>query len=715
MLFCRKILSSENETVIEIQPSQILLDFYKNPCNSLGQQVLYVLQSIVWHFMDKAQVSSIRWNDFGQGSYYNHNLREIRFDPALVKNKTELTNLQQAFQLKFVASHEVSHALITRYASLIKDLLPDSSEITEIGFSSLCNAVEDPRVNNWAKANYVGVKDWQKAAYDPSFAVENAIMSAGAAAAIIRQLGYPPKFVIYQSELIRYWHTGQFSTHLDPTVQALLEKTKEHFSEAYSILPANRDSADIQQAAERSFRLVYEKIWHNGYKELLEEVKDLEKINQALQSENTAPKIWDTLSKKEKRELLDNMQETLERMNPEDLDKLAQKQTGQAGRIDPNKLSLKLKEKIEKIIQTFNQEVQQQLEKKAEEALGQTEDALNDEYESELNGDKMPRHSAGAKADVEKDTAEERKAADAQNAAAVLAEINRIAQQPVSHDRLNKYDRVLMELGPQIDQLVHDLEQILRANESPRYTSGHDSGQRINMDRAMQFEADPAQYKIFDKRRTPTSRDFKFTLLLDMSGSMEGENIEAAFQGLVFLCEAFQRLNLPVEIIGFSNFSATVKTIQDPLDARMRQKLSDLTKFTIDNRYFGGGTDDADAIEYAYRRIKVDPRELNFLIVITDGQGQDLRPIMREIETEQLISSPIGLGLGAGTEYVTNSYRIGISNIKPQDLGRAFAELMRDIVENPFKYSGDRHYAANFSGSAGAHFVNNLPKESENE
>ncbi|MDR1323720.1 MAG: VWA domain-containing protein [Candidatus Margulisbacteria bacterium] len=727
MLLNQKIFADQVETAPAGAPTEFnpeLREFYQNPDNAFGQQALYIMKNIVWHILGKEKVTNIRWNNYGQGSYYNSDHKEIRFDPALVTSEEDLTIL------KFVASHEVSHAVITKYASLLKDILKDSAEIEAIGFSSLCNAIEDPRVNNWAKANYPGAKNWQKATYAAQFAEENAILSGGNAVnAIIQQLGYPPKFVIYQSEVIRYWHTGQFSTKLDPAVQKLLEKNQDYFIQAYNIWPASRDSAEIQRTAKESFLLVYEKIWLNGYKELMAEVKDLEKLNQALQNQNTARQIWDALTEAEKKELLDNMQKTLENLRPEELQQLTQNiQPGQAGKIDPNKLSLELKQKIEKLLQTLSQKTQQQLQEKAEQALGAAEDALNDEYESELNNDKMPRHApAGPEGQTEIaiSSPDQPAASSLQDSRSIqqkimgeiaLSEINELSQKPVDRNYLNKYDRTLMELGPEIDKFVNDLGQILRANEHPRYTSGHDSGQRINMDKAMQFEADPAQYKIFDKRRTPTTRDFKFTILLDMSGSMEGEKIEAAFKGLTFLCEAFHRLNLAIEIIGFDNTPAVVKTTKEPLDAKMRQKLSNLTKFSINGQKFGGGTNDAEAIKYAYDRSKKDPRELSFIIVISDGEGQDLKPIMRKIKSEQLIPLPIGLGLGEGTDYVADGYQIALPNIQPQDLGQVFADLLRDIVENPFKYSGDRHYASNFNNSSGVHFMHNFEiEEQENE
>lgn len=747
MIFIRKIFSVDSEKTKDLtdkkeEISKTLLDFYQNPNNDFGTKTLSLLKKIVWHIMQEDQVTSINWNNYGGGSHYNPETKEIKFDPALVTNEKDLTTI------KFVASHEVSHAVITKYSALIKEVLKDSKQIEEFGYSSLCNAIEDPRVNNWGKANYPGAKTWQKKTYEPQFKEENTVLGGGPAyQQIIQQLGYTPKFMIYQSEVIRYWHTstvdkkgeGSFSKKLDEKVSALLEKTKEHFVEAYELIPHDRKEENIQKTAEESFKIIHEKIWNNGYKELMDEVMHLEDLNQAMQDQDLAQEIWDQLTDEQKKELLDNMQKILDQQLAQGSSKgkaegaeskeQPEIKEGSSGKINPNELSDELKQKIEEILDKTDNKKQQEIKEKSEQSIGQVEDILNDEYESDLKEDKMPKHTKDSQEKSDERDKEKSKAdKDDENtsddsgldkdaldkAQQALDEINELSQTDDNLDFLNKYDKTLMEFGSEIDQLVQDLSMILRANEYPKYTSGHDSGQRINLDKAMQYEADPAQYKIFDKRRTPTERDFKFTILLDMSGSMNHYNKKYyAFKALAFLSEAFYRLNLPIEIIGFKIEPFVIKDEKDILDEDMRQKLSSIPE----NVNWGDGNADGEAIEYAYDRMQSDNREFNFMIVISDGIPEDstrgenpkdaLNSIVDKINLDQIIPTPIGLGLGSGTEHVKDFYKIALPNIQPKDLGKTFADLMRDIVENPFKYSGDEHYSSGFNGRSNVSFINN--------
>jgi len=321
------IASSENikkQALIE----QMLMDFYHDPeTSSFGQWLLGQLKTIV-RSVGMGKISDVRWGNYGGGSFQDPNNHRITFDPAMIP--FDAANLDKNIKnMYFVAGHEEIHDVITKYTDFINEML-DSKQIEDgievLGLSTLGNAIEDPKDNDCLKDLFPGFKTWVKDFYDPMFTQENTdLFGQPVLLEQMKQvLGYVPKFIKYTSEIIRFWHTGKFSSKLEPEVQSLLDRTKDAFVRAYEERPKEYYEDEIYRSARASFEIVIKEIWDgkNGYKEMLEDARKLEESRQMMMDEDTQQQVLDQLTS-------DQLQELLEQIN--DAMQQQQSQQGQQG------------------------------------------------------------------------------------------------------------------------------------------------------------------------------------------------------------------------------------------------------------------------------------------------------------------------------------------------------------------------------------------------
>jgi len=169
-------------------------------------------------------------------------------------------------------SHEAGHRKIDQVDFIPKKIWQ------ETGFSFLMNAILDPRDNNWVSSKYEGAGKWLQAVYDEDIPTEDNIVGKAR-----EKLGYTPKHIQFGLEVIKYWHTGEFSADLPPAVRDALEKTIRFAENAYHHFPSTSPSeAEIQTKAQEVYRIIYAKIYPE-YKKLVDEALEDEAMKQLMQ------------------------------------------------------------------------------------------------------------------------------------------------------------------------------------------------------------------------------------------------------------------------------------------------------------------------------------------------------------------------------------------------------------------------------------------------
>lgn len=184
--------------------------------------------------------------------------------------------------LTFLLGHEGGHRAISRGPNEIGLKKEKVEEFYgKIGFAYGANCVEDPADNNWVRNKFPKIGEAVKKNYDEQTRQENipAGLEHPDMQRAISSLGYIPRFAWFGAEVIRYWHTGEFSAGLDEKTKEAVEKIKDFLPEIFEAIPSSKktEKETIEKARER-FVAYYEKIWPELEKLVKEDIDD-EKIN----------------------------------------------------------------------------------------------------------------------------------------------------------------------------------------------------------------------------------------------------------------------------------------------------------------------------------------------------------------------------------------------------------------------------------------------------
>ena len=252
---------------------------------------------------------------------------------------------------------------------------------------------------------------------------------------------------------------------------------------------------------------------------------------------------------------------------------------------------------------------------------------------------------------------------------------------------LGGWDRVRESVAPQVNVLFSRLERLLRPTV-PESEAGHPSGFRVNPYAVMQAQADRRLVnKIWERKTMPIEKDFAFSLVVDVSGSMEGEKQKRAAECAVLMSEVLTRLKVPFEIALFNYYVRVIKGYEEQTS---KEKKNQIAQDLLSD---GGGTNDHLAVRERAEAMGKRSEEHKFLIVVTDGGSSDGDKLTEELgKALKSQIRVIGLGIGPGTSDVDRYYPIGRGglSIDPKDKGNAFgpyfAKILEQILTNPEQF-----------------------------
>jgi hypothetical protein len=358
-------------------------------------------------------------------------------------------------------------------------------------------------------------------------------------------------------------------------------------------------------------------------------------------------------------------------------------------------LSKKTEEALEKAFAKLSKEERARLEKAAREAMEKLEDALNDSLTSKLDKDKPETHTKRHEREEaqQKEIEEKRKRLQSEK-----DEKNEIAR-AVESSR-SEYDKAYADVASLITEFADDLDRLFLPNRQPRWKGGHPTGGRLRLEKAMQLEARPELHtQLWDRKTIPYKRDFCFTLLIDLSGSMRGEKIRETFRAAILTAEVLSRVGLQMEVLGFQDELLEFKSFEETFSDEVRARIAGMPA-EVEDKNPGGHNqsdwnDDGYCVQQAATRLAARPAKDRFLVVFSDGlpipssahsgSQWDLGNILKKIEEKKEVRQ-IGLGLGSGTEHVKKFYRNNAVIPNVRDLPRAMRELFQNIIEHPDTY-----------------------------
>lgn len=653
---------------------------------------------------------------------------------------------------KFIIAHEGMHAYVTRspfdrsvHIALEQACSPHSL-YQEIGFASLFDYLEDCGGNEWLTKNYPAFKEQEQKFYDEMLRVENPEAHTGESQSVMARLGFFPRFAQFGSEVMKRWHTGSYSTTVDPGVLSALQKHQDKVDAFIKSFPTSQhSSAELRDGLfVRRFLIAAVNIMPT-IRKLVDEDKAQAGMQQFLNQQTQSTQqgheqsgqtssiggAGSELSPQANREVNEkaaNHRQKLRGQLQEQLDQLAKhlKASTASDIKDTSEQIEVLRKAIEENFDSADHEAKQevkrhldQLEKLHEsidsqgppihelsentktelkslyEKLAQREREaleklgeeilkdLEDAIREQLEGKMLEQPAPTHRQNTEASKKAVQAAAAYQKMIEDAGELENIRR-----SKLSLWDAAKEEVSETITRLYTRLEKILRPTV-PEYESGYADGSRPHLPTVMQAKADPKlKSKMWEKKSIALEREFAFSLLVDNSGSMTmDERHLHARQCAVLLSEVLTRLRIPFEISIFSDRSQIVKKFDERPDKEKKKAIGEAINGD------GGGTNDYMAVKQCVEQIGGRSEEHKFLIVVTDGGSSNGTELQKEIKNalDQGVRV-IGLGIGSGTTDVDKYYPIGRGelSIDPKDketaLGPYFAKLLEGILKNPQQF-----------------------------
>ncbi len=257
------------------------------------------------------------------------------------------------------------------------------------------------------------------------------------------------------------------------------------------------------------------------------------------------------------------------------------------------------------------------------------------------------------------------------------------------------YDVAYRQVARQVDQLVRQLDAVLRPRKRLGQRSGYPSGQRLDLRRVMTYEADPRQWnRLWTRATIPDRREVAIGLLVDLSGSMCGEPARHALLGTVLLAETLHRLQVPFAIDGFQDVLIPLHDFEDPLDASVRARIAEMPLEVTGARQGGhnnpGHNDDGPCLREFAAKVLDRAAHDRVIIVLSDGepagrrsQPSDLTAAVRHVSAPDQGVRLIGLGLGPGTEHVRSYYPECVANVPLAQLATQIGGLLERVLVGP--------------------------------
>ena len=236
----------------------------------------------------------------------------------------------------------------------------------------------------------------------------------------------------------------------------------------------------------------------------------------------------------------------------------------------------------------------------------------------------------------------------------------------------DEYTRIKTDVAPVINKLRTGLKNIINYNvdEISRYLHAG----RIDSKSLSRMPSGAICAKRIEKN---DEADLNITVLVDLSGSMNGYPIENAMKACVVLQEVCNSLKIPITVLGFKSGRQEVQILHFS-NRLLKGRYAHTGIVKMDA---GGGTPLYNALLYLPRLLMKQSEEDKLLIVITDG-APDTGPEPCKIEVTKLgrYAKVYGMAIGGGRDALANIF--GSKYIGIDSLDRLPGELCKVIEKN---------------------------------
>lgn len=232
-------------------------------------------------------------------------------------------------------------------------------------------------------------------------------------------------------------------------------------------------------------------------------------------------------------------------------------------------------------------------------------------------------------------------------------------------------------IAPAADRLGEELLRVLVPRQRLRWSSGHPWGPRLDLRRAMQFEADRQTYRsLWSRPILPHRRDPAVLLLVDRSSSMIQDGLaDRALEGTVLLTEVCRRIGVASAVWSFAADVREELAWDAPIDGQARRRIGLMPDTCRGNTNMAGAL---SAVDRAFASRRGDPK---ILFVIGDGAPDNHSATLAAVgrlDANGIVT--VGLGLGPGTAGLARFFQCSVTEIPPEQLVDHVADLLGEAL-----------------------------------
>ena len=187
----------------------------------------------------------------------------------------------------------------------------------------------------------------------------------------------------------------------------------------------------------------------------------------------------------------------------------------------------------------------------------------------------------------------------------------------VSPSDILRYQRVIEKVKPYSDQMKKKVGAVLEELREGSIQHRRSFGRLVEAKDGYRPDG-----KFFANKKMPQDLpDMAIAVLVDQSGSMDGERLNTAMEAAVLLDDFATGLGIPVMVAGHNTPSGTRGTVLHM--HTLFTRAGDKDKYRITQMRAGSGNRDGMALNAVSDILAKRPEEIKLLIIISDGQPAD--------------------------------------------------------------------------------------------
>lgn len=256
-----------------------------------------------------------------------------------------------------------------------------------------------------------------------------------------------------------------------------------------------------------------------------------------------------------------------------------------------------------------------------------------------------------------------------------------------------------------VGPLQKELERAVAARSAAVFTGGHRSG-RLHGSALSRMLVGVHDDRVFRRKQENTTKDVAVSILIDCSGSMDGENITIASQTAYALSSVLDRIGIVNEVLGFTTlrevpqellkeeeetgihysrregiYIPIFKQFSDRMGAPVKRRLA-----IMPNTRFLRNNIDGESVQIAASRLAARREKRKVLMVLSDGQpacvgdmvalNGHLRSVVEDVEKTGIEV----VGIGICTDAPKHFYPKNVVLDDVADLPKTVMSRVRELL-----------------------------------